>query len=55
MEVCKRGRSSPVYSLSFDAVHLYAGTDRNLTVLDFSVRGGETYDYSNLFYKDISV
>lgn len=54
MDACKRGKSSPVYSLSFDAVHLYAGTDRNLTVLDFSVHSDKIHDYSNLFYKEIT-
>ncbi|KAG8233895.1 hypothetical protein J437_LFUL005223 [Ladona fulva] len=35
----KTRRSSPVYSVAFDPVHLFAALDQSLSVLDFSGRG----------------
>ncbi|KAB0801712.1 hypothetical protein PPYR_03898 [Photinus pyralis] len=47
MEVCKTSfKSSPIYSLSFDAFELFAASDCNLTVLDFSVHSGIEKNYN---------
>ncbi|KAJ8938558.1 hypothetical protein NQ314_011447, partial [Rhamnusium bicolor] len=49
MESCKNRRpqrSSPIYSLSFDAEYLFTATDQNLNVLNFSVYNGNVNDYS---------
>ncbi|KAG5884677.1 hypothetical protein JTB14_000374 [Gonioctena quinquepunctata] len=49
MESCKSRRSqrsSPVYSLAFDAEFLYTATDQNLNALNFSVYEGVINDYS---------
>ncbi|CAH1103491.1 unnamed protein product [Psylliodes chrysocephalus] len=49
MDSCKNQRynkSSPVYSLAFDADHLYTVTDQNLNHLDFSVYNATPKDYS---------
>ncbi|CAH1175624.1 unnamed protein product [Phaedon cochleariae] len=49
MESCKGNRyqrSSPIYSLAFDAEYLFTATDQNLNVLDFSVYTGAVKDYS---------
>ncbi|XP_063912481.1 F-box/WD repeat-containing protein 4 [Zophobas morio] len=56
MESCRRpGKSSPIYSLSYDADFLFTVTDQHVNVLDFSVFNGTPKDYSNLFGKLIKV
>lgn len=45
--------NSPVYSLGFDATNLYAATDCNLNVLDFTDSKAAKTDYSNHFSKVI--
>ncbi|XP_028135056.1 F-box/WD repeat-containing protein 4 [Diabrotica virgifera virgifera] len=42
----KFNKSSPVYSLAFDAESLFAVTDQNLHVLDFSAYKAPSHDYS---------
>ncbi|XP_072385908.1 F-box/WD repeat-containing protein 4-like isoform X3 [Diabrotica undecimpunctata] len=42
----KFNKSSPIYSLSFDAESLFAVTDQNLHVLDFSAHRAPSHDYS---------
>ncbi|EEZ99019.2 F-box/WD repeat-containing protein 4-like Protein [Tribolium castaneum] len=52
MESCRRrGRSSPVYGLSFDADFLFTVTDQHLNVLNFSVNRGKIRDYGIWFKK----
>lgn len=47
MNTCKGGgRSSPVYSLSFDSSKLFAATDVCLNCLDFSVSTGAIKNYN---------
>lgn len=55
MDSCSKGRSSPVYSLAFDATHLYTATDFCLNVLDFTDSEAEEKDYSNYFSRIIIV
>lgn len=55
MESCSRGRTSPVYSLGFDATHLYTATDFYLNVLDFTDSEAEEKDFSNYFSRVIIV
>ncbi|XP_044259819.1 F-box/WD repeat-containing protein 4 isoform X2 [Tribolium madens] len=52
MESCRRrGRSSPIYSLSFDAEFLFTVTDVHLNVLNFSIYEGKIRRYGDLFKK----
>lgn len=55
MNTCKGGRSSPIYSLSFDSSHLITATDMYLNFLNFSVRDSPVKSYNINYYQEIIV